>query len=165
MIASSSFPFHLLFSSCKRSACCRGNGQATAQGRPGHHLSSLASKMYSPRLPQPPAGTTGGEDLMGPCIRGRRGLSPDGAPTSPPSPPCTPGEDTSTKRASPAASPCYQSSMHHHIHSGGRGQPRRNQPPLPGPSLLGAQGSSPENPSDFVTHPSSHGKAKKTGTD
>lgn len=69
--------------------------------RPGHHLSRLASN--SPRLPKPSAGTTSGEDLMGPWIT-EQGLSPDRAPTSPPSPPCTPGEDTSTKRVSPAAS-------------------------------------------------------------
>lgn len=118
MIASSSFLFHLLFSGCKWSACCRGNGQATTWGRrwgcyvrPWALLQARSppeqvgkQDIYSPRLPQPPAGTTSGEDLMGPWITGQQGLSPNRAPTSPPSPPCTPGEDTSTKRVSPAAS-------------------------------------------------------------
>lgn len=53
----------------------------------------------------------------------------------------------------------------HYVLPGGHSLLPRNQPPLPGPSLLAAQGSSHKSPLDFVTHPSPQGKSKKTSND
>lgn len=184
MIASSFFLFHLFFSGCKWSACCRGNGQATTWGRRwGCYIRPWA--LLQARSPPEQVGK---QDVLSPAAQAscwhRQWRRPDGtldysttrtftrwSTHISPLPTLHTRGGHIHQEGFPSSLSCYQSSRHHHICSGGRGQPmapwqpRRNQPPLPGPSLLGAQGSLPENPSDFVTHLSSHGKAKKTGTD